>query len=60
MSATEVCSLSRWERVGVRGYDLSLEQRPLTRIALQSDLSPKGTGELELADIAPLRQELVS
>jgi hypothetical protein len=50
----EVRSLSRWERVGVRGYGLSLEQRPLTRIAefiigrrfaptrWQSDLSPKG------------------
>jgi hypothetical protein len=31
MTATEVCSLSLWERVGVRGYGLSWERHPLTR-----------------------------
>ena len=52
-AATEVSPLSLWERAGVRGDGLSLEQRPLTRIALddashrqkQSDLSPQGRGE---------------
>ena len=29
----------------VRGYGLSLEQRPLTRFAAQIDLSPLGRGE---------------
>jgi hypothetical protein len=54
-AATEVCPLSLWERAGVRGDGLSLEQRPLTRIALddashrqkQSDLSPQGRGEVK-------------
>jgi hypothetical protein len=43
-------ALSLGERDGVRGYGLSIKQRPLTRIALddaphrqeQSDLSPRG------------------
>src|SRR6516164_408251 len=51
-TASEVCSLSHWERGGVRGSGLSKVQ-PLTRIALddashrqeQSDLSPLGRGE---------------
>src|ERR1700736_3472747 len=34
----------RWERVGVRGYGLSIVQRALTRFAAQIDLSPPGRG----------------
>jgi hypothetical protein len=36
-------SLSHWERVGVRGYGLSSEQRPLTRIA--NAIRPLPAGE---------------
>ena len=38
-------SLSRWERVGVRGYGPSLVQRSATRFAAQTDLSPLGRGD---------------
>ena len=37
--AYAVCSLSHWERVGVRGYGLSIERGPLT-----PTLSPSGRG----------------
>ena len=48
--------LSLWERVGVRGYGLSSERRPLTRFAQrhashrseQIDLSPTGRSEPSL------------
>ncbi|SPP98832.1 protein of unknown function [Bradyrhizobium vignae] len=36
----------------VRGYGLSLERRPLTRIASQSDLSPLGRGVVADAVLA--------
>jgi hypothetical protein len=46
-ATTKVGSLSHWERVGVRGYGLTIHLYPLTRIALardcaaeRSDLSP--------------------
>src|SRR6266404_9177444 len=45
-AASEVRSLSRWERAGVRGYGLSLVPAPHpTCCAI--DLSPPGRGELD-------------
>src|SRR5216684_8613001 len=44
-SKSDISDFDR-ERVGVRGYGLSLVQRPLTRFAAQTDLSPLGRGEL--------------
>ncbi len=40
-AANKVCSLSLWERVGVRGYGLSKELRPLTRIRYRDPTSPR-------------------
>ena len=47
IAATELCSLSLWERVRVRGYGLSLELNPSpgSHLAMRSDLSRKGRGE---------------
>jgi len=62
-----ICSLRksgrpdlRWERVGVRGYGFSSEQRPLTRIALDDAFASPGTirplpaGEREFSQLLAL------
>jgi len=40
----DACSLSRWERVGVRGYSLNNARSPSPG-AFSSDLSPTGRGD---------------
>jgi len=42
----DACSLSHWERGGVRGYNLSTGQNP--HPALRADLSPMGRGEVQV------------
>src|SRR6476661_7286276 len=54
--ASEVRSLSRWERVGVRGYGVSLEQR--ARFAVQIDLSPPGRGKANAGRSDPIKGHL--
>src|SRR6266446_6675455 len=56
--ATAASSLSRWERAGVMGYGLSLVQRPLTRFAEQTDLSPPGRGEQDRGQADSIKDHL--